>query len=123
MPIKPDVDYHAHLAAGRFMLPADASGSPFYPPRATTPGAGSEDVHWIEASGRGTVYSATTVYRKPPDANYNVSLVDLAEGPRMMSRVEGVDETDVRIGMAVVARIVTPEQGLPFVIFVPEDKS
>lgn len=120
MPVQPDLDYQRHLAAGRFMLPVDASGMPFFPPRATAPGSGGEEISWIEASGRGIVYSATTVYRKPPDANYNVALIDLAEGPRLMSRVEGIDPAEVRIGMAVIARIETPDAGPPFVTFVPE---
>jgi len=103
------------------MLPADIDGNAFFPPRATVPGSGSEVVKWIEASGKGTVYSSTTVYRKPPEANYNVSLIDLAEGPRMMSRVEEIEPAGVRIGMQVAARIVTPEDGAPFVVFVPEE--
>lgn len=120
MPIQPDIEYREHLAAGRFMLTADKAGKTFFPPRATVPGTGDDEVQWVQASGKGTVYSATTVYRKPPEANYNISLIDLEMGPRMMSRVEDADPADVRIGMAVVARIITPEQGAPFVIFVPE---
>jgi hypothetical protein len=46
------------------------------------------------------------VRRKPADGgDYNVCLVDLAEGPRMLSRVAGVAPEEVRIGMAVKARI------------------
>jgi uncharacterized OB-fold protein len=119
MPIRPDLEYYAHLASGRFMLPADNSGKPFFPPRTTVPGTGSENVHWIEASGRGTVYSTTTIYRKPPESNYNVALVELAEGPRIMTRVEDIGPADVKIGMPVVVRITTPEQGAPFVVFAP----
>jgi uncharacterized OB-fold protein len=57
----------------------------------------------MEASGRGTVYATTTVRER--QGNYNISLIDLAEGPRMMSRVEGIAPEAVRIGMAVSARI------------------
>ena len=120
MPIQPDIEWHRHLAEGRFMLCADAAtGTPFYPPRAVVPGKGTEDVVWVPASGRGTVYSATTVYKRPPEANYNVALVDLAEGPRMMSRIEGIAPAEVAIGMAVVARIERPADGDPFVVFTP----
>ena len=64
------------------------------------------------------VYS-TTVMRKPPQsANYNVALIDLAEGPRMMSRVEGIAPEAVKIGMAVRARIIT-EDDAPVVVFEP----
>jgi uncharacterized OB-fold protein len=122
MPIQPDIEWHEHLMEGRFMLCADArTGVPFYPPRAIVPGKGTQDVDWIQASGRGTVYSATTVHRRPPEANYNVALVDLEEGPRMMSRIEGIDPGEVVIGMAVTARIERPEDGDPFVVFVPDE--
>ena len=57
-------------------------------------------------SGGGTVYSTTVVRRKSADGgDYNVCLVDLAEGPRMMSRVVNVPPAEVKIGMAVRARI------------------
>jgi hypothetical protein len=77
----------------------------FYP-RVLCPHCGSERLEWVAPSGRGTVYSTTIVRRKPADGgDYNVCLVDLAEGPRMLSRVAGVAPEEVRIGMAVKARI------------------
>jgi len=120
MPVQPDLEYHRYLAAGRFMLPADRNGAPFFPPRATVPRTASADVTWVEASGRGMVYSATTVHKRPPEASYNISLVELEEGPRMMSRVEGINPQDVRIGMAVIARIRTQSEGDPYIIFEPD---
>ena len=42
-----------------------------------------------DQSGRGVVYATTAVYRRDGEP-YNVALVDLEEGFRMMSRVEGV---------------------------------
>jgi uncharacterized protein len=121
MPIQPDSEYQAHLAAGRFMLPAGAGGVPFYPPRLVAPGVGGTDLRWIAMSGRGTVYSSTTIYKRPPEPSYNVALIDLAEGPRMMSRVEGIDPSAVAIGMPVKARIVAAEDGSCVVVFEPED--
>ena len=47
----------------------------------------------------------TVISPKPPADPYNVVLVDLAEGPRVMSRVEGLSPDKVQIGMAVKARI------------------
>ncbi len=103
------------------MLPADATtGRPFYPPRAIVPGSGLTEVTWVAASGRGTVYAATTVHKRPPETSYNVALIDLAEGPRMMSRVEGIDPAAVRIGLAVIAHIRTPADGDAYVVFEPD---
>jgi uncharacterized OB-fold protein len=51
---------------------------------------------------RGVVYSTSTVHAR--DGAYNVCLVDLEDGTRMMSTVVGVEPDEVRIGMAVRAR-------------------
>jgi uncharacterized OB-fold protein len=51
------------------------------------------------------VYATTVMRQRAPTPSYNVALIDLAEGPRMMSRVEGVAPEAVRIGMRVKARV------------------
>jgi uncharacterized OB-fold protein len=89
----------------------------FYP-RVAEPTTGCTDLEWVEPSGEGTVYSVTVVRQKPPVPDYNVVLVDLAEGPRLMSRVDGVGLSAVRIGMAVKARVVR-ENGAPLLVFEP----
>jgi len=95
------------------------TGAVVFYPRAVAPLTG-EDLEWVEASGRGTVYSHTVVRKRPPEVNYNISLIDLEEGPRMMSRVEGVNPIEVKIGMRVKARIITGEDG-PLVVFIPDE--
>jgi uncharacterized OB-fold protein len=74
-------------------------------------------LHWTEPSGLGEVYSTTIVRSKAGD--YTVCLVDLAEGPRLMSRVVDVPPDAVRIGMTVQARIDTVD-GEPLLVFVPQ---
>ena len=102
--MSPEQRWRQALADGEFKLQrARASGRHFFPPRVAEPGTGDRDWEWVRASGNGTVYSVTTVHPRAPAEPYNVVLVDLAEGPRVMSRV--VDAKDVRIGMAVRARI------------------
>ena len=87
------------------MLPrALSTGRCSFPPRVASPQSG-EPWEWVEASGRGTVYSTSIVRPKPPEAAYNVVLVELDEGPRLMSRVEGIAPEQVTIGMKVFARI------------------
>ena len=93
----------------------------FYP-RVAEPRTGARDLEWVEASGGGTVYAVTVVRNWPPDADHNVALVDLDEGPRMMSRIDGLPVGQARIGLKVKARIVT-EDGARFVVFVPRDAS
>ena len=120
----PEAEYHRHLEEGRFMLQRSAStGVHVHYPRVAVPGSGETDLEWVEASGDGTVY-ATTVNRRRPEkgGDYNLALIDLAEGPRMMARVEGVAPEDVRIGMAVRGAVGEID-GKAAVIFRPAEGS
>jgi uncharacterized OB-fold protein len=106
-PCGPEKRYLDALAAGRFEIQkcAVCAKHVFYP-RVLCPHCGSDRLKWVAPSGRGTVYSTTVVRRKPADGgDYNVCLVDLAEGVRMMSRVVSIDPQQVMIGMDVKARI------------------
>ena len=90
----------------------------FYP-RALCPDCGSARLEWVAASGRATVYSTSVVRQRPEDGpDYNIAIVELEEGPRLMSRVEGVPAEDVRIGMAVHAKVGSID-GEPVVLFEP----
>jgi uncharacterized OB-fold protein len=78
----------------------------FYP-RVICPHCAHDALVWVSSPGEGTVYSVTIVARKADQGGpYNVVLVDLDEGVRMMSRVDGVAPEDVRIGMRVRHAIV-----------------
>jgi uncharacterized OB-fold protein len=119
--IHPEHDFHAFLAQGRFMIQRSrSSGRHVFYPRLVEPGTGSDDLEWVEASGRGTVYSATVIRPRPPAMPYNVVLVDLEEGPRIMSRVDELPADEVRIGMSVDARIVEQDDK-PLIVFVPQE--
>jgi len=68
---------------------------------------GSTDLLWCDASGSGTVYAASTVYRAPTEAwralaPYTLVLVDLDEGPRVMAH----GAPGLVIGTRVVAQPV-----------------
>ncbi|MEN8649242.1 Zn-ribbon domain-containing OB-fold protein [Streptomyces sp. 21So2-11] len=73
-------------------------------PREFCPYCWSEDVGWERASGRATLYTWSVVHRNdlPPFGErvpYVAAVVDLAEGPRMMTEVVDCAEADLRIGM------------------------
>ncbi|MGF1553123.1 MAG: Zn-ribbon domain-containing OB-fold protein [Paracoccaceae bacterium] len=103
----PEARFRAYLAEGRFMIQRSAStGAHVFYPRVAVPGSGETDLDWVEASGLGTVYATTCTRRRPEKGgDYNIALVDLDEGPRLMTRVEGVEPDAVAIGMRVRARI------------------
>jgi hypothetical protein len=77
-------------------------------PRPFCPHCWSEDVHPTTASGRGTLYTYSTVYVNdlPPFRDrlpYVAAVVELAEGPRVMTVIEGAEAEQLRIGMALRA--------------------
>lgn len=114
---KPHEEYFEFLSQGRFMIQhSPGTGQYVFYPRVAAPRTGATDLQWVPASGKGVVYATTTMRPRPPEPAYNVSLIELAEGPRMMSRVEGVDAEQVKIGMPVTARVAR-EDGGPVVVF------
>jgi uncharacterized OB-fold protein len=69
----------------------------------------------VASAGRGAVYSTTVVHR-PGEEPYNVCLVDLDEGVRVMGRVTGLAPGEVTIGLRVQAAI----DGEGVVVYEPE---
>ena len=115
----PESIYEEYLAKGEFRIQLcnGCERHVFYP-RALCPHCGSSNLEWARPTGAGTVYS-TTVMRRKPEAggDYNVCLVELEEGPRLMSRVECVAPADVRIGMRVKARVAGGGEEGRFIVF------
>jgi len=88
-PIRPEQQYLAYLAQGRFMIQRSrATGEHVFYPRVAAPRSGDRDLEWVAASGRGMVHATTVVRARPPRSSYNVVLIDLAEGARLMSRAK-----------------------------------
>lgn len=114
----PDWIYRQALSEGRFVIQKCAScGICIHYPRLLCTDCGSDRLEAIEATGGGTVYSTSVIRRRPErGGDYNVALVDLDEGPRLMSRVEGLAPEEVTIGMRVKARIATVDDA-PLLVF------
>lgn len=115
-----DLHFRRALDQGQFLIQqcTVCTRAVFYP-RMVCPHCGSDRLDWIEPSGAATVYSTTVVRARPQDGgDRNVALLDLAEGVRMMARVDGVAPADVTIGMAVQAQVLMGEGGGK-VVFVP----
>ena len=92
-------------AEGRLLLRrcADCGRAHFYP-RRFCPTCWSADVTWEDASGKATLYTWSVVHANdlPPFKDrvpYVAAVVDLAEGPRMMTNIVGCDPDVLRIGM------------------------
>jgi uncharacterized OB-fold protein len=79
-------------------------GRPHYYPRPFCPFCWSEQVRWVQAGGRATLYTYSVVHVNdlPPwheRLPYLAAVVELAEGPRMMTNLVGCEPGQVAIGM------------------------
>lgn len=91
-----------------------------YPPRAVCRGCWSDSLVWDEVTGRGTIYSFTTVHR-PPSSDFShfvpyvVGLIDLSEGPRLMSNIVDSHADKIVIGapVEVLFEPLSAEMALP----------
>lgn len=73
-------------------------------PRPLCPACGSSAFEWVQATGRGRIFSATVVHHPPSAAfasplPYVLAIVELEEGPHMMANI--LTDGPVRIGAAV----------------------
>jgi uncharacterized OB-fold protein len=95
-----------------------------FQPRPYCPDCRSRDAEWTLVSGRGTVYSYTVCY--PPvlpafedRAPYNAVVVELDEGPFMVSNLLEWEGSEIPIGLPVEVRFVEIDDELTIPQFVP----
>ena len=113
--------------AGRFVLQRCEGCSQwvFYP-RSHCPHCWSTRLVWHDASGRGTVKTFSIVHKPGHSAwnavaPYALGLIQLAEGPTMLSTLVEVDPGALRVGMPVQVRFVhVGDYDMP--MFAPVDK-
>jgi uncharacterized OB-fold protein len=106
----PDVETQAWWDAARehrlLIKRCSACGRPHFYPRPFCPFCWSDDVDWEQASGRASLYTWSVVHRNdlPPfheRVPYVAAIVELEEGPRMATNIEGCGPGDLKVGMAV----------------------
>ncbi|MDD9707992.1 Zn-ribbon domain-containing OB-fold protein [Seohaeicola sp. SP36] len=115
--------YWEAARAGRLDIPlcGDCGKHHFYP-RAICPYCHSDKLRFDTVSGRGKVHTFT-IARRPAgpafadDVPYVVALIELEEGPRMMSRIETDDPEKVRIGAKVEVTFVKASDEVTFPYF------
>lgn len=103
--------FREHCAKGELAYQVTKDGKAVYYPRIVAPVTGGK-LDWKVSKGLGTVYATTTVYPRKGDP-YDVSLIDIDEGFRMMSRVEKIDPMKVKIGMRVKVRMIPATEKEP----------
>lgn len=112
MPSKPETQgpeaaYFANLREGIFALQRCMHcGAIEFPPKDACSRCGGAGLEWQAQPGDGEIYSCTTVRAvEKGKAPYNVSLVALDVGVRLMSTIANIPADDVKIGMRVRARV------------------
>jgi uncharacterized OB-fold protein len=121
-PTKETAPFWEGCNRGELLLCAcEACGRAFYYPRLYCPDCGSGNLAWRASAGRGTLYSFTHVgvsfYGPKWESQipYTLVLVDLDEGPRMLSRLVGERRSQARIGDRLDLEFVEVEkQKLPY---------
>lgn len=99
--------YWAGIQEGRLLFQkCNACGAVQFPPRHHCATCWAADLSWVESSGKGTIESFTIVRRAPlpafrDKAPYVVVSVILAEGPRMITSLEGEGAEAAQIGDTV----------------------
>lgn len=105
--LPPMDELFAAAKAHRFVLPRCARCRAFrFPARLRCPRCGASETDWVDASGKGKVYSYAVVHQKLHPAfdamiPYAVALVDLEEGPRMLALMVDTDPGAVTVGAPV----------------------
>lgn len=112
-------------AEGRLLLKRCAScrRAHFYP-RPFCPYCWNGEVEWEQASGRATLYTYSVVHVNdlPPFGErvpYVAAIVDLEEGPRLMTNVVEAGHDDLRIGMPLMATFESISEDFTIPVFRP----
>jgi uncharacterized OB-fold protein len=97
-PLTPEAKpYWDGLKEHKLMLPkCQDCGQAFFYPRILCPHCHSRNITWIQASGKGTLYSFEIVYQQlnrrfQVPTPYVLAMIELAEGPRMMSNLINIE--------------------------------
>ncbi len=73
-------------------------------PRAVCIQCAGSQLHWVESAGQGVVDSYTVVHRAPSPAftaPYVIARVQLSEGPTMLTRIVGAEESELACDLPV----------------------
>ena len=106
-------------AQHKLTLPrCNACGRTHWYPRAVCPHCYSQDLRWIEASGKGTIYSFSVMKRAA--IPYAIAYVALAEGTTMLTNIVETDLDAIRIGQPVRVTFLPTEGGPPMPMFTPD---
>jgi hypothetical protein len=93
----------------------NACGRAYFFPRPFCPNCGSDDVAWFTASGKARLYSYVISHRPGPgfrdaDVPYAIAVVELEEGPRMMTNIVGAEPTPENLPIDMPLQVTWEQQ-------------
>ncbi len=99
-------------------------GKPYFYPRPVCPECGSVNVEWFTASGRATLYSYVINHRPARgfenEGPYAIAVVQLAEGPRMMTNITGIPNTPEELVLDMELQVAFEKRGeMSIPVFAP----
>jgi uncharacterized protein len=114
--------YWRGLAAGKLLIQRCADcGDYRHPPSPICARCYSFDHSWFEVSGRGSVFTFTIIHHPVHPllsswVPYNIALVELSEGPRIVSSIRGLSADEITVGIPLICEVsqVAPGFCLPY---------
>ncbi len=117
----PEAIYQEHLSAGRLTLQRCGScGAAIHYVRWLCPVCSSPDLAFETAGGGGSIYAFTLGTARMGGEGTNVALVDVAEGPRILTTIVGAEPETLAIGLRVRAEVEQQTDGPARLVFRPE---
>ena len=116
LPTPETAPFFQGCAEGRLQLQRCQQCRDFYfPPRPMCPKCWSTEIDWEVVSGRGTLHSYVINHRPAPgfaaDAPYAIALVELEEGPRLMSNVVDIENTPDKLVLDMPLEVTFEHRG------------
>ena len=103
---------------GKLMIPRCKDTNQFFwYPRKISPFTLSDNIEWIQASGKGTIYTFSVMRRADPQ--YVIAYVRLEEGVTMMTNIVDCKPETVQVGQAVLLVMLESENGQKIPVFKP----
>lgn len=118
-----DIPRHWRLKKQRYALVGEVCGhceAKVFPPRDICPECGEEAKTLYQFTGKGKVYSHTSVMDAPSGFEgepYTIAMIELEEGPLVTAQLTDLENKNVEIGMPVEMvtrklRSATDERGM-----------
>ncbi|MCC7366190.1 MAG: OB-fold domain-containing protein [Dehalococcoidia bacterium] len=101
--------YEGGMAGRLMMMKCSSCGTWRLPSRSHCDECLSDQYTWEQASGRGVIRTFGVMHQKYhpgffPELPYNVTIVELEEGPRVVTNIVGAPNSELRVGLPVVVQ-------------------